>query len=118
MKMQSDSFKDFAELKDYCNRQEELIILLKTEIEQLKRLSSPTIIEPAQKVSDEEIICVTQIEKLKDIADKRSLTLEEVKMLDLLNKNLILIRKIEPQEPELKKPRDVPSADLIKLVKS
>lgn len=115
----SESFKKFAELKVYADKQAEKIELLEKEIANLKtQLATPNLIEPAKKVSDEEVICVTQIEKLREIATKRSLTLEEVKMLDLLNKNLLLIRKVDPDEPEVKKPVNVAVADLIKLVKS
>jgi len=45
------------------------------------------------RISSEELICVEQIEMLRSKSIGRELTLEEVKKLDLLNKNLRLARE-------------------------
>jgi len=45
-----------------------------------------------QPLSDEESICVVQIKILREMASVRELTLEEVKKLDLLVKNLRIVR--------------------------
>ena len=43
-------------------------------------------------VSDEEAICISQINRLKKYSDTRDLSNDEIKNLDLLNKNLRMIR--------------------------
>lgn len=98
-------FKEVAELREYCNHQYTLIakILqenssLKEEISHLKTLVvgvvpvfQESFVEP-MSLEDEEMICIMQIQRLKDISQKRELTLDEVKKLDLLHKNLKLSR--------------------------
>ena len=43
-------------------------------------------------ISDEESICITQIFKLKVMSEERQLSLDEVRQLDILHKNLKLSR--------------------------
>jgi len=43
-------------------------------------------------VSDEEALCINQINRLKQSSDGRELSTDEIKNFDLLNKNLKLIR--------------------------
>ncbi len=43
-------------------------------------------------ISDEEVICVQEIAKLKKTSNQRPLTSDEVKNLDILHKNLKLAR--------------------------
>lgn len=96
-------FREIAELRDYCNQQYSTLTKvleenqkLKEEIQHLKLLLSGAVpvisnLEPT-KLDDEELICIMQIQRLKDLAQKRELTLDEVKKLDLLHKNLKLAR--------------------------
>ena len=68
--------------------------------------------------SNEELICEKQILLLKDQSIIRELTLEEVKKMDLLVKNLNLTRgkstSISGKSKKL--PNDIPDAKLIELV--
>lgn len=66
--------------------------------------------------NDEELICLKQIKSIKEESDKRSLDLNEVKKLDLLIKNLRLIRS-QPTENIGNTTRDVSEADLIAIAK-
>lgn len=82
------------EIKDIVATQFKLIEKLQEENTSLKeRLSnsSPSLI--GGRISTEEIICIEQLEMLRSKSIGRELTLEEVKKLDLLNKNLRLARE-------------------------
>jgi hypothetical protein len=94
-------FKEMNELQDYANKQYEVIVSLKEQITNLEEenkylqglVGNTTIINPVSLITDEELICLEQIKKLKDQSKNRELTLDEVKKLDLLHKNLKLIRE-------------------------
>lgn len=86
------------EVKDIAATQLKIIEKLQAENTMLKeKLSNaqslPTIPNFGGRVSSEEMICIEQIEILKNKSVGRELTLEEVKKLDLLNKNLRLARE-------------------------
>lgn len=66
---------------------------LKQKVQQLEQMLMSTRESLALNVSPEEQICVKQIDSLNRISNDRDLTLEEVKKLDFLVKNLKLIRK-------------------------
>ena len=66
--------------------------------------------------NDEELICVQQIEMIKQASLKRELDINEVKKLDLLIKNLRLIRS-QPTGVNDTTIRDVSETDLIALAK-
>jgi hypothetical protein len=72
--------------------------------------------EPA-KVSDEEVICVSEIHKLRVASDNGILTLEDVKILDLLVKNLLAIRGKSVPEEKPKKKGTKSVAELLSIVK-
>jgi hypothetical protein len=55
-------------------------------------LKDNDLLEKASQVSDEEVVCVNEIHKLKIASDNGILTLEDVKVFDLLVKNLLAIR--------------------------
>lgn len=64
---------------------------LKTEIRHLRALPASDITSMNQKgsrMNNEEIICLQEIAKLKDISDERALEFDEVKKLEILNKVL------------------------------
>ena len=71
--------------------------------------------EPA-KVSDEEVICVSEIHKLRVASDNGILTLEDVKVLDLLVKNLLAIRGKPVEEKKDKKKGVKTVAELLSIV--
>lgn len=58
-------------------------------------------IEESPTMSNEELICISEIAKLKDISDKAGLMIEDVKILEILVKTLLSIRGKSP-EPEKK----------------
>jgi hypothetical protein len=68
-------------------------------------------------ISNEEAICLEQIKMLKELSDKAPLTLEDVKILDLLVKNLLAIRGKAPIDDSGKKKKkpEVNVADLLKI---
>ena len=96
-------FKDVLELKAYCDAQYTTletalsrVAELQAENTHLKELLSSTapLIPPIAKieVSSEQAICEIQIKMLQEDAMHRQLTLEETKRLDLLVKNLYIIK--------------------------
>jgi hypothetical protein len=124
------------QLSDISNAQTELVeFALKKEIQELKHqilkredeiahlkellMSSSPIIGGAAKIilSDMELICLKQIENLKTISSGRDLTLDEVKRLDLLNKNLRLAQSepttIDGSPKPL--PKDITPEQLIQI---
>ncbi len=104
------SFKDIVdemkgkELTLFASAQYELIEKLQKEnnilkektnhLEQLLQSKARPNILP---ISDEEIICIEQINILKSKSSNRELSLDEVKRLDLLIKNLRLLREQSTQ---------------------
>jgi len=68
-------------------------------------------------LSDEENICINEIRKLKLLSDQGQFTQEEAKTLDILYKNLRLIRGLSVgTEVKSKKNKSVPTAELFKIV--
>lgn len=67
---------------------------LKSEVTRLKlALKEAGVDEDAlSDITDEEIICIQQISRLKDYSIDRELDTDEVKRFDVLHKNLKLIR--------------------------
>lgn len=99
LKKQFETATKARELKVYAEAQYNLIEKLEQENKHLKEklehmekmLMSSKL--AAQRLSPEEVICIEQIEVLKSKSANRELSLEEVKRLDLLVKNLRLIRE-------------------------
>lgn len=71
----------------------------------LKKFDAKTNIS---KIPVEELICIQEINALYEISTKRDLTLEEVRKLDLLIKNLRLIREQSTQVIDL---QEIPPDD-------
>lgn len=69
------------------------------------------------ELTPEESICIQQIDRLEKISIERALTLDEVKRLDLLVKNLKLIRE-ESTIIVNQKPDGLKEADLVAIVRS
>lgn len=66
-------------------------------------------------VTPEELVCARQIQILKNTSDQRELTLDEVKRLDLLIKNLRLIKDQSTENVSNPQYRDVTEADLVRI---
>ena len=98
------TFKNSKELQEYCDNQYktleaslERVKKLEDEVVHLKDLltSASQLIQSAEKlssVSNELLICESQLAFLYKTSAKRELTLEETKKLDLLVKNLRLLQ--------------------------
>ena len=72
--------------------------------------------EEASSISDAEAICANEIHKLKVASDNGILTLEDVKTLDILHKNLLLARG-KPIEDKKDKKKGVKTvAELLSIV--
>lgn len=101
-------------LKEQLKKAHEEIAHLK----QLLMSYSPLVGQPeVAPVTDEEIITLKQLERLKQQALIRELTLDEVKRMDLLVKNKRLAQGAATQINDNKKdlPRDVSPAQLIEI---
>ena len=72
--------------------------------------------EEASNVSDAEAICANEIHKLKVASDNGILTLEDIKALDLLHKNLLLARGKPIEEKKDKKRGTKSVAELFSIV--
>lgn len=124
----SKQFKDQADLMQYAEAQQKTIIELSKKIAALesdnKHLSEKVVaagitvdLSPSPlDVSDEEIICITQLRLLKDRSVQRELNLDEARRFNIYVDILenIKEKKIKTAEP-LKNTSD---DDLMKLVKS
>lgn len=114
--------------KEYIQSQQNLINLLRRENEELRAKvahseelmkSLGSAYEITGVIMPEELICIEQIKILKDRSFQRELTLEEIKKLDLLVKNLRLIRqKDNEDERDVTDYSNMSEADLVKLVTS
>lgn len=73
--------------------------------------------EEITNISNEEAICVNEISKLKVASDNGILTFDDVKILDILVKNLLAIRGKSVAEPKQSKKKGVKSvSELLSIV--
>lgn len=86
---------------------------LKIDNEQLSRRVAE--LSTLKSVSPEELICVEQIQILQNRSAQRELSLEEVKKLDYLIKNLRLIKDQSTENLATPKYREVTEADLVAI---
>lgn len=117
--------KSIEEWIDFANKQNTLleqhqqyIKTLEAKNHQLENLimsrysdSLVTELDPA------EVVCIQQIDRLEKMSTERALTLDEVKRLDLLVKNLKLIRE-ESTIIVNQKPDSLKEADLVAIIRS
>ena len=68
-----------------------------------------------KQLTPEELICIQQIRILQNRSDQRELSLEEVKKLDYLIKNLRLIKDESTQNLASTSYRDVTEEDLVAI---
>lgn len=77
---------------------------LKTEIRHLRSLSPTAVNElntKGEKMSNEKIIALQEISKLKDISDERPLEFDEVKKYDILVKALKSMETVQEKKDEV-----------------
>lgn len=111
--------------EEYANAQYTLIQKLKKEnnilvekVAHLEGMLQSRVIPQALPLSDEEIICIEQLNILKSLSTKRELSLDEVKRLDLLIKNLRLIREQSTQTIDSIDYSNMKEADLVAALSS
>jgi hypothetical protein len=111
-----------ADIKEFVHKQQELLekyIRMSQDLEKqlnhaneiIKTMGSPLLIGNTNN-NDQESICVEQIKILKDRSQTRELDINDVKKLDLLIKNIRLIRS-QPTENSNTTVRDVSETDLL-----
>jgi hypothetical protein len=79
-------------------------------------LKENDLIENVGIISDAEAICANEIHKLKVASDNGILTLEDIKALDLLHKNLLLAQGKPIEEKKDKKKGAKTVAELLSIV--
>lgn len=126
------NFKTVAELQAYSNAQFQTITKLNKkikelsdEIENLKGMlskSTPLLKEDAQgliinpfEMSNEEQICMVQLQRLKEISNSRMLTKEESQQLDIFTKSLNLIRN-SPKTIRVETSKDLTEKELLTIL--
>lgn len=123
LRKQFNQKMSLEEWQHFASVQNTLLEKLNNEIQNLKTKNAhleKLLVQSSNLVSPlppEEIICIQQISYLEEQSMKRQLTLEEVKRLDLLVKNLKLIR--EESTVVINKPSDqLKEADLVAIATS
>lgn len=113
-KVSLEDWKEFAEsLYSTIERYEKELNAYKAKNHQLENLLLAKY--DGGVITPEEQICIEQIDRLKYDSTNRQLTLEEVKRLDLLVKNLKLIRDGNTITVESKKVDTLQEADLVAI---
>jgi hypothetical protein len=79
-------------------------------------LKENDLLEKASQVSDCEAICANEIHKLRVASDNGILTLEDIKCLDILHKNLLLAQGRPVEEKKDKKKGAKSVAELLSIV--
>lgn len=113
--------KSKKDLEQYTSAQDAVIIKLQKENELLKQKLSHLenlLIAKTNTISPEELICIEQIDVIKQKSSQRELSLDEVKRLDILIKNLRLIKDQSTQAIEHKDYREVKEMDLVAIVRN
>lgn len=87
-------------------------VLLKQRIAQLE-----TSMQKQSTITPEELICIEQIAIVKSKSSNRELSLDEVKRLDILIKNLRLIQDQSTEAIDHKDYRNVKEVDLVAIAR-
>jgi hypothetical protein len=128
----AEGFKTLAEVKAYSSAQYSTIVKLNAKIKELNdeivglknilAKSTPLLESDAKglivnpfEMSNEEMICLVQLNRLKEVSDDRLLTKEESQQLDIFTKNLVLIRN-SPKTIRVESSKDLTEKELIALI--
>jgi hypothetical protein len=108
------------DLKSFAESQHKTIELLLLENKKMQEKltqaeSLLASLSGVHKISPEEMICIEQINILHNRSAQRELNLEEVKRLDLLVKNLRLVRTQSTDVIDSVAIRDVEEHELVKI---
>ncbi len=68
-------------------------------------------------ITDVEVICISEINKLKEYSGQRELTTDEIKNLDILHKNLKIVRGENPRTKSQGNTKAMSTEEMTKLVK-
>jgi hypothetical protein len=80
-------------------------------------LEENDLLDDIPEISDTEALCINEIHKLRLASDSGILTLEDVKILDILVKNLMVVRgKSVPDDKSGKKKGAKSVAELLSIV--
>lgn len=120
----AQNFKEFAELKEFSESQHKTInelskkiVQLEQEKEHLKDLlekNTQGLAILSEKEKNEEKICIHQLSLLKEESDKRLLTYEETKKVEIYAKVLSSIRNGEKKKEDELGKKEI--GDLLSLV--
>lgn len=115
--------KDFPELQESSDlellRTRKELLELKAKAERYEQiLKENDLLDSVPASSDTEILCVKQLSKYREVVDKGiPLSLEDVKIVDILHKNLLLARgKAVPAEDGRTKKKKEEKVDVAKLL--
>lgn len=119
----TEKFKSQKELKEYARAQFITLLQVNKRIAELEaenaRLKQQLADQPAASAllpkTSEEDICAIELRRLLEQAKDRALTFEETKRMDLLVKNLYLVKDKLNAKPSASKSRDIDEATLVML---
>jgi len=111
-KSKKDIENDLSDKNNEIYQLKQENILLKQKVEQLESFISIQSI-----ITNEELICTEQIAALRTRSANRELSLDEVKRLDILIKNLRLIKNQSTDATDQKDYRNVKEADLVAIAR-
>jgi hypothetical protein len=125
-----NNVKTLAELQEFCDAQQKVIIQLNKKIQKLEaekntlentvKNSSPNLfgkeLHMANDMATEEAICALQIKRLEETSLERELTLEETRKLEAFSKILATFRSSTKGNDS--KTKGVSPAELLKLVEN
>lgn len=111
-----EEWKAFSEQQNsIIDKYQRELTILKNKNYQLENLLLNKFSAP---LTPEENICIQQIDRLEKLSNERQLTLEEVKRLDLLIKNLKLIREESTVIVQNRTPDNIEEADLVAIART
>jgi len=118
--IKSLSKRSKKDMEEFISSQDTTIFKLQSENNTLKekivQLESFLSLQQTA-ITNEELICTEQISLIKSKSSNRELSLDEVKRLDILIKNLRLIRNQATDASDEKDYRNVKEADLVAIAR-
>jgi hypothetical protein len=116
-----ENFKTTAEMRKFCEAQHRTIVDLSRKLREVERKledKPPSIAlnTALDGITDQEVICRTQLAIMKEKALQGELTLEEAKKVDIYTKVLNLNNNSEEESPTFKAMKELTSEELVALV--
>lgn len=116
-----------ADIQEFADQQQKVIHklmlenkVLKEKVAHMEGLLDSVVMQTAISgpVTPEEMICMEQIKILHERSTQRELTLDDVKRLDILVKNLRLIREMSNNTIDVSSHGSVEEADLVRIAQA